>query len=129
MSRVPGVTIIEAKQGGAEVVASAPSPREEPARDQVLVYPGAQIFPSITAALESITDASADKIYDVLVGPGNYAERITFKPYINVEGAGRGVTNITSPPTTAPAGGASGARCGRSRLRGDARQGVGPQFY
>jgi hypothetical protein len=51
-------------------------------------------YPTITAALNSITDAIATKPYLVRVAPGVYAEQVTMKPYVSIEGAGEGTTII-----------------------------------
>ena len=62
---------------------------------QVLIVkknPGAGEFSSVKAAVDSITDASASKPYQVFVRAGVYVEdTITMKPYVNV----RGVRNST----------------------------------
>ncbi len=52
-------------------------------------------FSSIQAALNSITDAGSDNRYLVWVAPGTYNERVTMKPYVDIEGAGELVTKIT----------------------------------
>ena len=54
-------------------------------------------FTSIQAALDSISNAAADRRYLVWVGPGVYAERITMKPWVDIEGAGPGTTVVTAP--------------------------------
>ena len=51
---------------------------------------------SIQAALDSISDAAADKPYLVWVAPGVYAERVTLKSWVDVEGSGPGITVITA---------------------------------
>ena len=52
-------------------------------------------YTSIQAALDSITDASAAKRYLVWVAPGVYTERVTMKPYVDVEGANTTLTRIS----------------------------------
>jgi hypothetical protein len=52
-------------------------------------------FATITDALNSITDNSADNPYVIYVAPGTYMETITMKPYVDIEGAGEQVTKIT----------------------------------
>ncbi len=51
-------------------------------------------FTSIQAALDSITDASASNPYLVYIAPGVYAEQVTMKAYVTIEGAGQGATII-----------------------------------
>ncbi len=51
-------------------------------------------FTSIQAAINSITDASADKIYVVLVYPGLYQEQVTLKSYISLVGIDRDACQI-----------------------------------
>ena len=41
-------------------------------------------YSTITAAQNSITDAASNKIYTVLVFPGEYDEAITLKDYVNI---------------------------------------------
>lgn len=52
-------------------------------------------YASIQAALDSITDASAANRYLVRIAPGTYVERVTMKPYVDLEGAGEFVTRIS----------------------------------
>jgi pectin methylesterase-like acyl-CoA thioesterase len=52
-------------------------------------------FTTITAALNSIMDASTSNRYLVWVAPGVYNERVTMKQYVDIEGAGELTTRIT----------------------------------
>ena len=54
-------------------------------------------FTSLSAALDSITDASVSMPYVVRIAPGTYTETSTveLKSYVDVEGSGEGVTTIT----------------------------------
>jgi len=52
-------------------------------------------FTTITAALNSITDASAGNPYLIFVAPGVYSEQVTMKPYVDIQGAGEQATMIT----------------------------------
>lgn len=52
-------------------------------------------FDSIQAALDSITDASADNPYLIWVAPGVYVEKVTMKAHVDVQGAGEAATKIT----------------------------------
>jgi hypothetical protein len=63
----------------------------------VQVIPGGATFPTITAALASITDNKLQKQYILYVGPGTYNEKVTMKPYVSIQGAGRDQTFITAP--------------------------------
>ena len=65
----------------------------------VSVSPGGATFPTIAAALASITDNSLQKQYLLYVGPGTYNEQVTLKPYVYLHGAGQGQTIINCPPT------------------------------
>jgi hypothetical protein len=64
--------------------------------NSVVVEPGGHTFPTIGAALASITDASQKKQYVVSIGPGTYTEVVTCKPWVFLAGAGRGQTIITA---------------------------------
>ena len=63
----------------------------------VIVQPGGKTFPTITAALNSITDAKLQKQYVVQIGPGTYNEVVVCKPYVYLSGAGVEHTTITAP--------------------------------
>lgn len=52
-------------------------------------------FTTIQGALDSITDASNTKRYLVWVAPGVYTERVTMKPYVDIEGANTSLTRIS----------------------------------
>jgi Pectinesterase len=64
--------------------------------NSVVVEPGGHTFPTIGAALASITDASQKKQYVVSIGPGTYTEVVTCKPWVVLAGAGQGQTIITA---------------------------------
>ena len=70
-------------------------------------------YTTITAALNSITDASPTNHYLVKVGPGTYTERVTMQPYVDIEGSGEQTTKITftgsNPDNTGTVVGASSA--------------------
>jgi hypothetical protein len=63
-------------------------------------------FTSVSAALASITDASATKRYEIRIAPGVYTEPagITLKNHVDLVGSGAAFTTITSPGV-APFGG------------------------
>lgn len=52
-------------------------------------------FTTIRAALNSIVDNSSSIRYLVWVAPGTYRERVTMKEWVDIEGAGEGLTKIT----------------------------------
>ena len=53
-------------------------------------------YTTIQAAIDSITDASTSNRYLVYVAPGIYSERVTMTAYVDLAGAGRDLTKITS---------------------------------
>jgi hypothetical protein len=53
-------------------------------------------FSSVQAAIDSISDASADNPYLVWVAPGEYDEQVNMKPYVHLQGAGQDATIISS---------------------------------
>jgi hypothetical protein len=62
-----------------------PLPEVLPAHT-VQVLPGAQLFSTITDALDSIIDASEDKPYQVHLGPGVYEEQVQCKSWVSIIG-------------------------------------------
>jgi hypothetical protein len=66
----------------------------------VQVSPGGKIFPTIGAALASITDASIKKQYLITAGPGTYDEQVILKPYVYLHGSGSDQTTVTAPPVS-----------------------------
>lgn len=63
----------------------------------VTIDPGGATFPTISAALTSITDNSLKKQYLLYVGPGTYNEQVTMKPFVSIQGADQSTTFITQP--------------------------------
>jgi len=66
--------------------------------NSVQVDPGGATFPTIGAALASITDASQKKQYLLSVGPGTYTEQVTLKPWCYLHGSGQDQTVVSWPP-------------------------------
>jgi hypothetical protein len=66
------------------------------AANSVVVDRTGKSFPTIGAALNSITDASAQRQYVVSIGPGTYNELVTCKSWVFLSGAGREQTLITA---------------------------------
>ena len=66
-----------------------------PYRNVVIVAGRGGDTTSIQAALDGILDASSSNAYLVWIAPGVYAERVTMKPYVDIEGAGQNTTRIT----------------------------------
>lgn len=62
----------------------------------ILVAKSGGDYASIQAALNSISDATADNPYLVWVAPGVYSETVVMKPYVDLQGAGQEATIITS---------------------------------
>jgi pectin methylesterase-like acyl-CoA thioesterase len=60
------------------------------------VWPGGATFNTIQAAIDSITGASQQEIYQVAVGSGTFNENVVMADYIYVIGAGQEVTIITA---------------------------------
>ena len=73
---------------------------QDPAQVITVAKSGA-MFTTITDALNSITDATVNKQYVILVHPGTYVESITLKSYVGICGVsvGTGNTVITSSTT------------------------------
>ncbi len=61
----------------------------------VIVAKSGGDYNTITAALDSITTATDTNRYLIYVAPGVYTERVTMKPYVDIEGAGELTTKIT----------------------------------
>ena len=74
-----------------------PSVSASAASNSVEVQPGGRTFPTINAALASITDNKLQKQYILYVGPGTYNEKVQMKPYVSIQGADRDTTIITQP--------------------------------
>jgi hypothetical protein len=68
--------------------------------NSVQIDPGGQTFPTIGAALASITDASQQKQYLLTVSPGTFNEQVTLKPWCYLHGSGSDQTTISAPPTS-----------------------------
>ena len=62
----------------------------------VIVAKSGGNFTTITAALNSIADASDTNRYLVYVAPGVYTEQVTMKQYVDIQGSGELTTKITS---------------------------------
>jgi hypothetical protein len=83
-----------------EAIAAVASQEAVQAANTVTVQPGGKTFPTITAALNSITDAKLQKQYVVQVGPGTYNEVVVCKPYVFITGAGEVATTVTAPASS-----------------------------
>jgi len=62
----------------------------------ILVAKNGGHFDSIQAAVDSIAGASSDNRYLIWIGPGTYEEQVILKDFVYLEGAGEGLTLITS---------------------------------
>jgi hypothetical protein len=67
--------------------------------NSVQLDPGGATFPTIGAALASITDASQQKQYLLTASPGTFDEQVTLKPWCFLHGSGTDQTTISAPPT------------------------------
>ncbi len=67
--------------------------------NSVQVDPGGRTFPTIAAALASITDNRLQKQYLLTLSPGTFNEQVTMKPYVYLQGAGIDQTTVTFPAT------------------------------
>jgi pectin methylesterase-like acyl-CoA thioesterase len=76
---------------------------ESPARVVWVADDGTGDFTLLSAALASITDATASKPYLIKIAPGVYTETsvVTMKDHVDVEGSGQGVTELTCACGTA----------------------------
>jgi hypothetical protein len=74
-----------------------PSVSASDAANTVKVWPGGRTFPTINAALASITDNKLQKQYTLYLSPGTFNEKVQMKPYVSIQGAGRDETIITQP--------------------------------
>jgi hypothetical protein len=66
-----------------------------PYQNVVVVAKSGGDYTSIQAALNSITDVSESNPYLIWVAPGVYTEKVTMKPYVDIEGSGELATKIT----------------------------------
>ncbi|MDG2218101.1 MAG: hypothetical protein P8L46_08645, partial [Acidimicrobiales bacterium] len=71
--------------------------RQSPDRVVWVADDGTGDFLLLSAALDSINDASASNPYVVRIAPGEYTETspVALKTYVDVEGSGQGITTIT----------------------------------
>ena len=66
------------------------------ASNAIVVAKSGGDYATIQAAIDSIGDAAADNAYLVWVAPGVYEEQVTMAPHVHLQGAGQGITVITS---------------------------------
>ena len=76
----------------------APAPQAADG-NSVQIDPGGATFPTIGAALASITDASQQKQYLLTLSSGTFNETVTLKPWCYLHGSGQAQTFVTAPPT------------------------------
>jgi hypothetical protein len=95
-SAVPTATLaFSATQAPWSGITGAPAFQEKYAQVVVVAKSGGD-YTSVQAAINSISDAAADKPYLVWVAPGVYSETVTVKPHVHLQGAGQEATIITS---------------------------------
>jgi hypothetical protein len=104
----------ELEKFASEVRKRPPSP-VGPGPNQVVVTDGmgnSKLYSSITAGMNSITDASPSNEYSVTVGIGTYNEQLVMKSWVTLTGAGAGQTVISSGvPTVRAAANSSVQLC------------------
>ena len=84
-------------------------PQCTPDANTIYVAPTGGDFTTITSALNSITDNSSINPYVIKVAPGRYNERVTMKPYVDIEGSGENATRIIFTGATSATGTVVGA--------------------
>ena len=87
--------------GPAGANGAAGAPAVNPAQVVWVAKAGTGTFATVTAALNSITDNTADKRYVIKIAPGTYVEPagIDLKNYVDIEGSGQTSTIITADST------------------------------
>ncbi len=87
--------------GPAGANGAAGAPAVNPAQVVWVAKAGTGTFATVTAALSSITDNTADKRYVIKIAPGTYVEPagIDLKNYVDIEGSGQTSTIITADST------------------------------
>lgn len=80
--------------GGLPPSAFLPAPQ-----NVIIVAKSGGHYDTITEALESINDAGAGNPYLIWVAPGVYLETVAMKDFVDIAGAGQGLTRIRAPGT------------------------------
>src|SRR3990172_7248035 len=98
---------------------------------RLIVAPTGGRFTSIQTAIDSITDASATKPYEVRLMPGVYTGNITMKAYVSVVGEDREACVIKAPTgaTTRTVALASNSKLMNLRVEGPALADGGSDNY
>ena len=101
----PGTGLVGVNLDGSIDCAVLPA---APARVVWVATGGDNTFPSLSAALASITDNSAATPYVIKIAPGTYTETgpVAMKDFVDIEGSGERVTRLTCAcgSSTAPGG-------------------------
>ncbi|MDA9292907.1 pectinesterase family protein [bacterium] len=86
----------EGPQGPKGDTGAAGQDAVSPARVIWVADDGTGDFTSLSAALASITDATATKPYVIKIAPGVYTEtaNVAMKDFVDVEGSGQGITTV-----------------------------------
>ena len=76
-------------------------------KNVVTVAKGKGQFTDPVAAVNSISDASVDNPYLVVIGPGVYTltQTLVMKEYVDIEGSGAGLHHARAQPSLSGAGG------------------------
>jgi hypothetical protein len=76
------------------------SGKGSPYQNVVIVAKSGGDYTTITAALNSISDASASNPYLIYVAPGVYTDQVYMKEYVDIQGSGELTTKITFTGST-----------------------------
>jgi hypothetical protein len=81
---------------GIDITANILSGKGTPYQNVIIVAKSGGDYTSVQGAMNTINDASETNPYLVWVAPGVYQERVTMKPWVDIQGAGQNMTTIKS---------------------------------
>jgi hypothetical protein len=85
---------------GLELTGNQFKGKGTPYQNVVIVAKSGGDYTTITAALNSITDASDTNRYLIYVAPGVYTDQVYMKEYVDIEGSGELTTTVTANAAT-----------------------------